>query len=208
MIKIAIIGQQCSGKSTAAMYFQDATNMVDNTGPSVILKFAGAIYGALEALKQPKNRGFMQEFADVAKKYFGEHVLKNVFEKEVKEYENDRIVKMIICDDVRRFYELYCVLNLGFHVIALDVPRGIRKNRAERLHLDFIENHNSETEVPDIIQYCKDRQLGHVLIDAGGLTKDLLYETCIEILKGLVDEKTDTWHQRIFDKSGRVYDNS
>jgi dephospho-CoA kinase len=206
LIKIAIIGQQCSGKSTAAMCFQDATNMINGTAPSIILKFAGAIYGALEALKQPKNRGFMQEFADVAKKYFGEDVLQRVFEKEVKEHENDGIVNMIICDDVRRFYELYCVLNLGFHIIALDVPRGIRKNRAERLHLDFIENHNSETEVPDIIQHCKDRELGHILIDKGGLNKDILYETCIQILGGLANEETDFWHSRIFDKSGRIYE--
>lgn len=206
MIKIAIIGQQCSGKSTAAESFQDATNMFSGSGPSVILKFAGAIYRTLEALRQPKNRGFMQEFADVAKKYFGEDVLQRVFEKEVKEYEQDRIINMIICDDVRRFYELYCVLNLGFHIIALDVPRGIRKNRADRLHLDFIENHNSEIEVPDIIQHCKDRKIGHLLVDRGGLTKDILYETCIEILEDLINEKRDTWCSRIYDKSGYIYD--
>lgn len=201
MLKIAIIGQQCSGKTTAARFIQDY-----GPQPSTIVKFAGAIYDTLTALRQPKHRAFMQEFADLAKKHFGEHVLKNVFKADVKEFEYEKTMNMIICDDVRRFYEFYCVKELGFKIIALDIHRRIRKQRAQNLHLDFIENHNSETEVPKIIEHCKKNKVGYILEDIlGGLTEDILYETCIEIIGGLQNETIDDHFYRFYD-SGRIYD--
>ena len=62
--KIAVIGQQCSGKTSAAKLFSkyfDATHYV---------KIADPIYDTLNALHQDKHRAFMQQFAEYFCLYF------------------------------------------------------------------------------------------------------------------------------------------
>ena len=137
--KIAFIGQQCSGKTSAAkicMKYFDSTR---------ILKIADPIYDTLNALHQDKHRAFMQQFADLAKVHFGEQVLVEVFkenvaqaekeaEKEWKNYSN----ALIACDDIRFPYELETVKEkLGFHLIGINAIREIRKERAEAQDFNY-----------------------------------------------------------------------
>jgi dephospho-CoA kinase len=151
--KIAFIGQQCSGKTSAAkicMKYFDSTR---------VFKIADPIYDTLNALHQEKHRAFMQQFADVAKEHFGEQVLVDVFRKNVeqavKENKNSSKSCLIACDDIRFPYELETVKEqLGFHLIGINTSREVRKKRAEAQGFEFIENHNSETLVPQLFQHC------------------------------------------------------
>jgi len=151
VIKVAIIGQQCSGKTTLS-------NMLRKHVPhSRVIKFADPIYHAQNGLGQPKCRAFMQDFGDLAKRHFGEMVFVNAFEKSFRadalaSHGNEWInmYDMVLCDDVRRTYELTKVKELGFSVVYVDTPENIRKARAEHLGLEWIPNHNSETEVPSM----------------------------------------------------------
>ena len=166
LTKIGIIGQQCAGKTTAA-------NIICEHFSSEIkfVKFADPIYATLSAHKQNKNRKFMQEFSDVAKKYFGKDIYVECFKASIKEQECVTVdfhtgmetqERLIICDDIRYKYEFDACKELGFKVIALDTVTKIRKKRAEKVGLEFIENHSSETEIPDFI-YKAD----FVIIDQG-----------------------------------------
>ena len=143
MLKFAVLGEQCSGKTTAAEVIKGYF-----FNPQVV-KFADPIYWALAALGQPKNRGFMQEFGDLAKRYFGERIFANLFMQRVTE--EGRFVDALICDDVRRGYELDACLDLGFKVLYVDAPRWMRERRAAEQGLEFRPDHNSETEVSGLM---------------------------------------------------------
>lgn len=152
--KIGVIGQQCAGKTTAAKFISE---MFDTT---ITVKFADPIYGTLKAFREEKNRAFMQELGDVAKKYFGELVFVENFMKSVKDIEKHLVLKksgireskhLIICDDIRFSYEFDVAKELGFKIISIDTVTEIRKARAEQQGLDFIGSHNSETEIPVLI---------------------------------------------------------
>ena len=123
----------------------------------------------------------MQEFGDLAKKHFGENVFTEIFKKNV--IEKERLCEtcsltnsVIICDDIRRLYELDVVKE----VVSIKAPAEIRKARAEKLGLDFIENHNSETEVPDLID-----KADYKIIDNGDITIDDLFFIIKEALTKL-----------------------
>ncbi len=162
-LKIACIGQQCSGKTTLAKFFMNRFKAVYH------IKMADPIYNALEGLKQKKHRAFMQQFGDLAKKHFGEEIFAEILEKRVLKIQDD-IKKMnivnnivapekydfedkilIINDDVRFDYELKYVKRLGFKLCSVICPTEVRAQRARRLGLDFIENHQSETEIPQLL---------------------------------------------------------
>lgn len=113
-------------------------------------KFADPIYSALIGLGKPKHRAFMQDFGDLAKKHFGEHVFVECFDELIKTNPDGHWV----CDDVRRTYELDKVRELGFKVVYVETPEDIRRARAVEQGLDFIPIHNSETEVPGMKQYA------------------------------------------------------
>lgn len=147
MKRLAIIGQQCAGKTTVATMAGDIIDI----GPVAAMKFAAPIYKSLIALYQQKQRGFMQEFGDLAKKHFGEDVFVRAFEREdnrISKLPADCRPALAVCDDVRRIYELDLAKRLGYSVVYVEAPREARKARAEAQGLDFIETHNSETEVP------------------------------------------------------------
>ena len=165
LTKIGIIGQQCAGKTTAAKFVSELFDTI------VVVKFADPIYGTLKALRKKKNRAFMQEFGDFAKKHFGELVFVENFIQSVKNIEKQLVLKksgikesenLIICDDIRRTYEFDAVKELGFKIISIDSMTKIRKERAEAKGLEFIESHNSETEIPTLV-YKSD----FVIIDQG-----------------------------------------
>lgn len=157
MLKIACIGQQCSGKTSLAKFFINKFSAVFH------IKMADPIYNALDGLKQEKHRAFMQQFGDLAKKHFGEEIFPQIFERQVLEIENESFEKevgeplkftdqiLIINDDVRFEYELKYVKKLGFKLCSIICPVEVRAARAHAQGLDFIENHQSETEIPKLL---------------------------------------------------------
>ena len=135
--RIAIIGEQCSGKSTVAKM---AAKKVD----SFIIKFADPIYEALASLNKNKHRAFMQEYGDLAKKHFGPDIFVQRFHERLRSY---RFADMLVCDDVRIPIEAQAVKRAGFKIIYIMADRDVRKARAAAQGLEFIENHNSENQV-------------------------------------------------------------
>lgn len=146
-LKIGIIGQQCSGKTTVA-------NMICHMfrRPRII-KFADPIYDTLKALRQEKHRGFMQAFGEMAKVHFGEHIFVDIFNKKLEGFEFSG-ADLLICDDIRRTYEAQAAKEAGFKIIYIKCNRETRLGRAQSQGLEFIENHISETEVPDLEIYA------------------------------------------------------
>jgi len=169
MKKFAIIGQQCSGKTSAAGFIASM-----HSAP-VILKFAQPIYDVICALRQPKHRAFMQQFSDLAKAHFGPLIFTDIFMATLKALESE-MFDVVLCDDMRFQQEVVASRKLGFKIIAIDTPAEVRRARAKRLGLAFIENHNSETEVPSLIG-----QADYVIEDNGISMQDLKYE-CLEAL--------------------------
>lgn len=152
MRKIAVIGEQCAGKTTL-------TNIIaKEVGAGVKnIKFADPIYGALGVLGREKHRLFMQDFGDLAKKHFGELVFVNEFQQEFERIRKERgwdSELVVTCDDVRRVYEFSMVKGLGFTTVFIDTPESVREARAQKLGLQFATKHNSETEVGSLKQYC------------------------------------------------------
>ncbi len=144
-MRIAIIGQQCAGKTTVANIIKET--LEDNGKYVKTIKFTDPIYKSLKALGQEKHRAFMQEYGDLAKKHFGEMVFVDNFINAVGYF---KYVDAIICDDVRRVYELEACLSNGFKIIYIEASQEIKKQRAAAQGFAFIENHNSETEIPSM----------------------------------------------------------
>ena len=126
-LKIGVIGEQCSGKSTAAKF------LIDEYKHSYLHKFADPIYEILRIFNKDKNRAFMQEMGDVAKKYWGRNIYAELFADAIKEREEeiicldsltDRKMKdtLIVCDDIRYPFELDTCRTLGFHIISIFCP--------------------------------------------------------------------------------------
>lgn len=148
MDKIAIIGQQCAGKSTIA------DMVLDCYSKGGIIKFADPIYDTLKIFGQQKNRAFMQGLGDLAKEHFGQNIYVKLFSEGVKELEettNERDY-ILVCDDIRFPYELDEAKLRGFKVIFVGADRDIRQQRANKLNLDFIEGHGSEIHVPALAE--------------------------------------------------------
>lgn len=185
--KIAVIGQQCSGKTSAAKFFSKHFDR------SFYIKIADPLYDVLDAFKQPKHRAFMQQVADLGKKHFGEEFLVEIFIQNVKSLKKQNQIDdidcptgernvLIVCDDVRFPYELGTVRDLGFHMVAIDADVEIRKERSKRLGLDFIENHNSELLVPQLIPQAD------FIIKDDGISMEELHEKCKDILVGIENQ--------------------
>ena len=152
MKKIGIIGQQAAGKTTIANIIKE----LNEDKVVYILKFAEPIYQAWAVLHQDfKNRGFMQEFGDLAKKYCGIEVFLECFEENVEQFEMDMkgqtAASILICDDIRYIFECDTARRLGFKILAVEADKDTRKARSEKSGLDFLENHNSETEIPYLL---------------------------------------------------------
>lgn len=178
--KIAVIGQQCSGKTSAAKFFSK------HFDAKFYIKIADPLYDVLDAFKQPKHRAFMQQVADLGKKHFGEQFLVEIFVKNVEDIErvegNRHDNVLIVCDDVRFPYEIIMARDLGFHLVAIDADVDVRKARSDRLGLDFIENHNSELLVPQLIPKAD------FIIKDDGISMEKLHEKCKEILVGIENQ--------------------
>lgn len=180
MLKIACIGQQCSGKTSLANFFIKKFSQVFH------IKMADPIYNALDGLKQKKHRAFMQQFGDLAKLHFGEEIFPQILEKQVVEIEkhDDEIAEhefldqiLIINDDIRFAYELKYVRKMGFKLCSIICPAEVRASRAQAQGFDFIENHASETEIPSLL-YKAD-----FVITRGEMSMEELGNTADEILE-------------------------
>lgn len=185
IVKIAVVGQQCSGKTTAAK------SLIKHFEHHAVIKIADPIYDTLKALRQEKHRAFMQQFADLAKIHFGDEILVEIFKEKVldlqdkcdKDFPSMKSLNtvmgndiLIVCDDIRFPYELKTVKELGFKLIAINANVKVRKERSDRLGLDFIENHNSETLVPQLFPSAD-----YTIIDEG-ISMDELGQECDKIL--------------------------
>ncbi len=171
MNRICIVGEQCSGKTQISNFIHDIKRCID------VIKFADPIYETLTSLREGKNRMYMQEFGDLAKKHFGEDVFVKCFESTFR-WLSDSLTGVVVCDDVRRKIELDKVHQLGFKSIYVDCDRDVRKERAFKLGLEFIENHNSETEVSSLQPYCE------YYIDNSDINLDVLKGTVAILLEG------------------------
>lgn len=136
-MRIAIIGKQCSGKTSVANILLDKLGRENG----VILKFAQPIYDVLNVLDLKKHRVFMQEFSDLTKKHFGNDFFVCSFGKRMSRINSDKI---IICDDVRFQDEVDFLDENNFQFIIVEADGEIRKSRADALGLQYNEEHNSE----------------------------------------------------------------
>jgi dephospho-CoA kinase len=141
-MKIAITGKQCAGKTTLMKLF------IDKYG-GVQVKFIDKLYQINELLNVPKNRGFMQDLGEAIRKYFG----KDYFVKDfIKRAENSK--QNLFCDDIRKIIEFEVAKNCGFYTIFIEANEDIRKDRAKKLGLDFIEEHPAESEISILKSMC------------------------------------------------------
>ena len=143
MIKIAICGLAQAGKTTTANILKQKIQ-TKITEPVYFIKFAQPHYNTLHLLNQTKNRGFMQEFSDLAKKYFGEDVFLQHFKEQEKNYKTCFPISNLICDDLRYMLEFNYCLNNDWHIILIVASENIRKKRSDALGFEWKPNHSSE----------------------------------------------------------------
>jgi len=139
MIKIALVGPACSGKTSAYEYIKklcDEKNIY-------LLKFAQPHYDVLAILHQEKHRPFLQEFSDLAKEHFGEDIFVKIFEEKVNDISQDNI-GILICDDLRYLIEYDSCYFYDWNFIYIDAHESIRKERSDKLGLKWNPKHNSE----------------------------------------------------------------
>lgn len=149
MIKIAITGKQCSGKTTV-------TNLIlKHFSHHRILKFAQPLYDILGVLGQPKHRAFMQEHSDLAKKHFGPMVFNDIFKRELGYMEKAFLPPdIVVCDDMRFQHELNTVKEAGFLTLYVAAKACDSEERAKAQGLEYLPNHNSEIEIDSLKDQC------------------------------------------------------
>lgn len=178
MHKIAVVGQQCSGKTSAAKYISGR-----HFGETIILKHAQPIYDVLAILGKAKHRAFMQGFGTLAKEHFGKLVFLQLFAMEIGALEAESHYDLIMNDDTRFPFEMDLLKELGFKVIYIDAPRVIREGRANALGLEYLENHESELFVPQL------EDSADYVIHDDGITMKELYHECNVIVNSIYREE-------------------
>lgn len=161
MLKIAICGKACSGKTTVAQIIREELDPLK----IVTLKLATPIYNTLEALDQKKHRAFMQQFGDLAKEHFGEGIFVRVFKSRVRMAEASGVFAAL-CDDLRFPYEMDAMKQMGFITIYIDSGFYARTTRAQNLGLDLGSSHSSETSIDQLRPMCD-----YVVDNGGGFTR-------------------------------------
>lgn len=163
MIKIAITGEQCAGKTTIA------DMLMEVLGGSRI-KFIDKLYQVNDLLNVSKNRGFMQDMGEAVRKYFGQEYFINDF------IHRANITKTnLFSDDVRKIKELAAARSAGFMTVFVTASAMHRKQRATILGLDFIEDHPAEQEIAKLQEHCD------IIIENDG-TLDELKATVLKTL--------------------------
>ena len=156
-VKIAVVGKQCSGKTTLVNAINERLGNC-----AKVVKFADPIYSVLNILNKKKNRRFMQGFGTLAMQCFGEDVFCSLFSENIKSLEESSKCCGFLCDDVRRYFEYDTAIGLGFMTVFVDTPVEVRKKRAKKLNIEFIENHESEMHVDSMKKLCNMNFNGNV----------------------------------------------
>lgn len=166
MYKVAIIGQQCAGKTSVANIIEDMH------GSAKVVKFAQPIYDTLEVFGQAKHRAFMQGLGDLAKDNFGRDVYAEIFKRNVEKLTEEDDYEILICDDCRYDFEFETAKKLGFKFIFVEAEVACRRQRARDNGYEFIEQHNSETGVANL-RHLSDAVVENNLGDKQILKKDI-----------------------------------
>ena len=178
--KIAIIGPQCAGKTTVAQA------LAQYALRPVTVKFAQPIYDVLAALDRPKHRLFMQEFADVAKRHFGQDVFVNLMVPQVDQAIASR-ADLILCDDLRYLAEADLVQET-FFLVYVEAAEAVRQSRATAQGLVFNAQHNSEAELEEL-----KHRADFVVVNHGHL--DDLHLEAAQVADTLGLTKPRWWHK-------------
>ena len=136
-MRIALAGPCCAGKTEVAK----ATGLYK-------VKFADPLYAANDALNQGKNRGFMQELSDLAKKYFGREIFKDIFHDSYHGMNN------MVCDDARYIMEGEYLIDADWRSVYIMASFPIRKARSDALGLEWLPDHPSESEAMTLLPHC------------------------------------------------------
>ena len=137
-MRLALCGPCCSGKTEIAK----ATGLYQ-------AKFAQPLYQINKILHQGKNRGYMQEGSDLAKKYFGRKIFLDIFKANYGDYNN------VVCDDARYQMELEYLIEAGWRSVYVMANSDIRKARSDALGLEWMPNHSSEKETHLMSHRCQ-----------------------------------------------------
>ncbi len=131
MVKIAISGPMCSGKSTIAKYICEVNSDYK------IYSFGQKIKDLAKELfdmKEIKNRSLLIQIANSLKS-IDENVWINYILKKCKNKEN------CIIDDLRFENELTELINDSWYFIVLQVPKEERINRIKNLYPENYQDH-------------------------------------------------------------------
>ena len=154
-MKIAISGKQCAGKSTAAA-------MIQKYSGAQLCKIIDKIYQVNDLLGVPRNRGFMQDLGELIRNYFGEYYFIRDLAKRFSNGDAN-----VVVDDMRKQIEFDYVKFAGFLTIYIEADENTRRARAEKLGLEFRENHPAEQEIEQLKDQCD------IIIVNNGALEDL-----------------------------------
>lgn len=143
MLKVAITGEQCAGKTTVADI------LIKQFGGEKI-KFIDKIYQINELLGIEKNRGFMQDTGEAIRKYFGQDYFIKDFVHRSSTSKNN-----LFSDDVRKIIELEAAQQVHFITVFVTASQETRQARAINLGLEFIEHHPAEQEITSLYNKCE-----------------------------------------------------
>lgn len=160
MIKISVIGNSQSGKSSVCDFLKEF--LEENGAVEVItLKFADAMKEYTEYLGVAKKRGFLQDISDVTKKYYGDDVFINTFKasdaiccESDNDYQSYYSIDAILNDDCRYITEINAVNSLGYKTIFVDALMADRIARSEANGYEIIDSHSSENQVSSLKGLC------------------------------------------------------
>lgn len=149
-MKIAIVGEMHSGK-TASVNFLVTQRILDGANPTIV-KFADPLYKAQYLFSNGlvKQREFLQELSDLAKKHFGENILNELFIQRVRNCE--RAGLDVFCDDLRTPSEFETAQKLGFTTIGIRAADEVRLARNPRTFTGA--GHVTERDVKQVICQC------------------------------------------------------
>ena len=166
-VKIALIGEQHSGKSTTAnlIYRYLTEYNIGSSGPLCdnvfTLKFAESLHNAWEELiednpYQPKNREWFTSTAKVWKSTLGDDIFVRLFKNRVNEMNKIWTRPNIVCDDCRSKLEFETCKSLGFKTVYIDADEETRIKRLGGNGIKYQEQEYDETDtdISDLKYQC------------------------------------------------------
>jgi len=156
MIKIAIIGKMCAGKSTISNKIIDYYKKRD-----IIIKkrsFSEPIYHIAKTIfgMKKKNRKLLQQIGTKIRE-----INKNVF----VDYIINDISENTIIDDCRFINELNALYKAGFTIIKINIPKDIQKERIIKTYPETWKNHieNLNHQSETTIENMDSRKINNII---------------------------------------------